>query len=163
MRRTLVLIVVATLAAGAAEAASGTLPVSQRTPGAELLELRAGNGRAVVSRRGSLLVRVGSGRIRVVDLPGGARPFRRCNKRGVVVSSSTVEYRGRDVRCRVWSGQEGRPWQMVVRGRRIYASGVVRGSLTLDAFDEGPTGTYRLGDGVFQHWPRAARTYVLRR
>jgi hypothetical protein len=161
MRRTIVVIFVAALAMWAADASFGQADYSLRTPGAELIELDAGYGRAVIGRRGSVLIRVSVGRIRVVDLPGGGRPNRSCNKRGVRVSSSTTQYRGTDVRCRVWSGASGGPWQVVINGRRIFAAGSVLGSLTLDAFDQGPRGRYRIAGGALRYWPRTARTFEL--
>lgn len=161
MRRSIVVIVVAALAMWAADASYGQADYSLRTPGAELIELRAGYGRAAIGRRGSVLIRVSVGRIRVVDLSGGGRPNRSCNKRGVRVSPSTTQYRGTDVRCRVWSGATGGPWQAVINGRRIFAAGSVRGSLTLDAFDQGPRGTYRIAGGALRYWPRTARTFEL--
>jgi hypothetical protein len=103
---------------------------------------------------------VARGRVRVVDLPGGTRPVRRCNRRGVRVSAFALEYRGRNVRCLVF-GQG--PWQVVMRGRGIYASGKVRGSLTLDAPSVGATGIYKIGSRDFRRWPRAPRTFGLRR
>jgi hypothetical protein len=161
MRRTIVVIFVAALAMWAADASYGQTGYSLRTPGAELVELRAGNGRAVIGRRGSVLIRVAVGRIRVVDLPGGRRPNRSCNKRGVRVSRSTIQYSGSDVRCRVWTGSTGGPWQAVINGRRIFAAGSARGSLTLDAFNTGPTGTFRIAGNALRRWPRVARTYTL--
>jgi hypothetical protein len=161
MRRNVVVIVVAALAMWAADASYGQVGYSLRTPGAEHVELRAGYGRAVLGRRGSVLIRVAVGRIRVVDLPGGRRPNRSCNKRGVRVSRSTMQYRGSDVRCRVWSGTSGGPWQAVINGRRIFASGSVRGSLTLDAFNTGPLGRYRIAGGPSRWWPRTAQTFTL--
>ena len=137
MRRTIVVIVVAALAMWAADASFGQTGYSLRTPGAELIELRAGYGL------------------------GGGRPNRSCNKRAVRVSRSTTQYRGTDVRCRVWSGASGGPWQAVINGRRIFAAGSVRGSLTLDAFDQGPRGTYRIAGGALRYWPRTARTFEL--
>jgi hypothetical protein len=161
MRRSIVVILVAALAMWAADASFGQAGYSLRTPGAELVELRAGYGRAVIGRRGSVLIRVSLGRIRVVDLPGGGRPNRSCNKRGVRVSRSTIQYSGSDVRCRIWSGSTGGPWQAVINGRRIYAAGSVRGSLTLDAFNSGPRGRYRIAGGPLRYWPRTARTFQL--
>jgi hypothetical protein len=163
MRRCLVVTFVAALAMWAADASYGQADYSLRTPGTELVELSAGYGRAVIGRRGSVLIRVASGRIRVVDLPGGNRPNRSCNKRGVRVSRSTIRYRGTDVRCRIWSGASGGPWQAVINGRRIFAAGSVRGSLTLDNFDTGPRGKYRIGGGTLRWWPRTARTFTLLR
>jgi hypothetical protein len=145
----------------AADASYGQVDSALRTPGAELIELRTGYGRAVIGRRGSVLIRVSTGRVRIVDLPGGRRPNRSCNKRGVRVSRSTVQYSGSDVRCRIWSGTRGGPWQAVISGRRISAAGSVRGSVTLDAYNTGPRGRYRIAGGSLRFWPRAARTFEL--
>jgi hypothetical protein len=161
MRRNVVVTFVAALAMWAADASYGQAGFALRTPGAELIELRTGYGRAVIGRRGSVLIRVAVGQIRVVDLPGGGRPNRSCNKRGVRVSRSTVRYSGSDVRCRVWSGTRGGPWQAVITGRRINASGSVRGSLTLDAFNTGPRGWYRIAGRALRLWPRTTRTFEL--
>ena len=155
------MIFVAALAMWAADASYGQADYSLRTPGAQLIELRTGYGRAVIGRRGSVLMRVSVGRIRVVDLPGGGRPNRSCNKRGVRVSRSTMQYSGSDVRCRVWSGATGGPWQAIITGRRISAAGSARGSLTLDAYDTGPRGRYRIAGGALRYWPRTARTFEL--
>jgi hypothetical protein len=158
MRRTLflTLLAAASLAAGGAAEAATT---AFRTPGAQAFELRTGNGRAVVSRRGSLNTRVVRGRVRIIDLPGGSRPSRSCNRRGIRISRVAVEYRGRDVRCLVWGPG---PWQVVIQGRGIYASGKARGSLTLDGVNSGSPGIYKIGSRDFRRWPRAPRTFVLR-
>jgi hypothetical protein len=144
-------------------AASAAVPVGARTPGAEGFELRGGNGRAAVARVGAVFLSVRTGKVRIVDLPGGNRPFFNCGSRTVRrISSTTVEVRGSSIRCRVWSGQGGRPWQVIMRGRGISASGVVRGSLTLDALSRGAPGTFRIGSGDLRRWPRSARTFELR-
>jgi hypothetical protein len=161
MRRRIVVIVVAALAMWAADASYGQADPALRTPGAQLVELSGGYGRAVIGQRGSVLIRVAVGRIRIVDLRGGGRPNRSCNKRGVRVSRSTVQYSGSDVRCRVWSGTRGGPWQAVITGRRISAGGSARGSLTLDAYNTGPRGRYRIGGGQSRLWPRPPRTFTL--
>jgi hypothetical protein len=135
--------------------------VAARTPGAQSFQVWNGHGRAAITRRGTVFVNLGVGRIRVIDLPGGKAPWHRCNTEGRQVSDTTIEYRGRDVRCRVSSLGRARPWQLVIRGRRIFASGVVRGSLTLDAFDEGPAGKFQIADRPVRRWPRVARTYPL--
>jgi hypothetical protein len=165
MRRFLVLITVAGLATGAAEAAFGAVPVTLRTPGAELIELRSGSGRAVVTRRGSLSVNIGRGRLRVIDLPGGVRPNLNgsCEDRAHWVSGTARQIRGRNIRCLIWSGDAVAPWQVVMRGRRISASGRVKGSLTLDARDSGSVGVYRIAGGDWKRWPRTARTLGLER
>jgi hypothetical protein len=161
MRRRIVVVLVAALAMWAADASYGQAGFALRTPGAQLVELRSGYGRAVIGGRGSVLIRVPVGGIRVVDLPGGRRPNRSCNKRGVRVSASTVRYSGSDVRCRVWSGTSGGPWQAVITGRRISAAGSVRGSVTLDAYNTGPRGQYRIAGSRLKLWPRTARTFTL--
>lgn len=165
MRRFLVLLTTAALASGTAEAAFGVVPVSLRTAGAQLVQLDGGRGRAAVTRQGSLLVNIGKGRLRVIDLAGAGRPrlSDECQRRTRRVSRRTVEIRGRNIGCLIWSGAGGSPWQAILTGRRISASGAVRGSLTLDGAQTGTTGLYMIGDRGWQRWPRAARTYVLRR
>jgi hypothetical protein len=165
MRRLLVLLSLAALATGAAESASGAVPVTLRTPGTEFVELLNGNGRAALTRRGALFVSLGRGRIRVVDLAGGGRPNLNppCQRRARRVNARTIEIRGRNIGCRIWSGDDGGPWQVIIRGRRISASGSVLGSLTLDAVDSGATGVYRIAGGAWRAWPRTAHTYVLHR
>lgn len=156
---------IAGFAIGAAEAASAEVPVLLRTPGAEQLELRGGNGRAVIARRGSLFLTVGSGRVRIVDLPGAGKPNLNppCQRRARRVRPNAVEVTGTNIGCRIWSGENGGPWQVVIRGRRISASGIVKGSLTLDAANTGPTGQYRIAGESWKHWPRQARTFPLNR
>jgi hypothetical protein len=165
MRRILVLVTVAALAIGAAEAAYGAVPVALRTPGAEFVELSGGNGRAVVARRGSIFITIGSGRLRIVDLPGTGTPNLNlpCRQRARRVSATTIEISGRDIGCRIWSGTDGGPWQAIMRGRRISASGTVKGSLTLDAVNAGPAGRYRIAGGDWHQWPRQPRTFALNR
>lgn len=158
MRRILVLSLVATLAAGAAEVVFGSVPVVLRTPGAELIELQRGNGRAAVTGRGALFVTIGRGRLRIVDVSGPGRPNYKCSRPPRWVSARTVEIRGRSLGCRIWSGDGGGRWQAIMTGRRISASGRVLGSLTLDAVDEGPTGRYRIGGGDWHNWPRSVDT-----
>lgn len=161
MRRILVLLTVAALAAGAGEAAFGSVPVLLRTPGAELVELQNGNGRGVVTGKGALNIQLDRGRLRVVDRSDPGRRNLRCEQRIRRVGPRTVEIRGRDVRCLVWSGDEGASWQAIMRGRGINAGGSVRGSVTLDAVDSGPTGSYRIGGQDWRRWPRGVETYVL--
>jgi hypothetical protein len=165
MRRILVLVTVAALAIGAAEAAYGAVPVALRTPGAEFVELSGGNGRAVVARRGSIFITIGSGRLRIVDLPGAGTPNLNppCQRRARRVSATTVEVVGQGIRCRIWSGVDGGPWQAIMRGRQISASGVVRGSLTLDAANAGRAGRYRSAGGDWNQWPRRPRSFELNR
>ena len=160
MRRTTFLTLLAAVSLAAGSAADARIATTFRTPGAQWVELRSGNGRAVFTRRGVVNINVSRGRVRVVDLPGGTRPRRDCNRRGIRVRPSAYEYRGRNVRCLV-SGAG--PWQVVVIGRGIYASGRARGSLTLDGVNVGSRGTYRIGTRDSRRWPRAPRTFILRR
>jgi hypothetical protein len=163
MRRILVPLAVAALAAGVAEAATASVPVLLRTPGAELVSLQGGNGRAALTKRGSLLIIVDRGQLRIVDLVGRGRPNLNdsCRRRAERVSTRTVEIRGRNIRCNVWSGDNGGPWQVIIRGRGINVSGRVLGSLTLDGADTGETGMYRIAGRSPRPWPRSARTFVL--
>ena len=154
MRRLILLLcggalALAVVAAAAATEASG--PTAQRTLDAVGVSLRDGVGFAAVSRRGSLLVRLGRGRIWVTDLPGGSAPSVGCDRGGRRVSRSTVLYRGPGVSCRVFGG----PWRVRIRGRNIDADGVVRGYLTLDR--EGALGRYSIEGSGYRLWP-ASRT-----
>jgi hypothetical protein len=124
-----------------------------RTAGAEEVELLNGVGYASIARRGTLLTRVGHGRIVVRDLPGGTPPTVRCDRRGTRVSATTVVYRGYGVSCRVSGG----PWRTSLRGRNIDASAIVRGSLALD----GGSGWFRIGDRPWRRWPLTLRQYTL--
>jgi hypothetical protein len=148
------------LAAAFAPIASAA-DVAARTSGAQTFELRNGHGRAVVTRRGTVLVNVQRGRVRVIDLPGGRPPRHRCTGEERRVSETAIEYRGKDLRCSVSSLGQARPWQLVIRGHGVFASGVVRGSLTLDAVDTGRAGRFQIGDRPLKRWPRAPRTYAL--
>lgn len=165
MRRLLVLVTIAGLATGSAEAASAAVPVLLRTPGAEFVELQGGNGRAVLARRGSLNLTVRSGRVRIVDLPTAGRPNvnAECRRRARRVRPNAIEIVGTAIRCLIWSGQTGGAWQVIIRGQGISASGRVKGSLTLDAVNTGPTGQYRIAGESWKRWPRVARTFPLNR
>jgi hypothetical protein len=157
MRRFLLLLggMAVTLTAASASQALGATPTTLRTPGAIGVSLRDGIGYAAISRRGSLLVRVGRGRISIKDLPGGSAPSVTCDRRGRRVSRSTVVYRGRRVSCRVFGG----PWRVRMRGRNIDADGVVVGYLTLDR--EGALGRYSINGRAYRLWPASRTTYRL--
>ena len=147
MRRFILLVLGGALALAAVPATQGAAETALRTPGAVGVSLRDGIGSAAISRRGSLLVRVGRGRIWVTDLPGGTKPNVSCDRSGTRVSSSTVRYRGYGVSCRVFGG----PWRVRMRGRNIDADGVVLGYLTLDR--EGAKGWYSIEDSAYRLWP----------
>jgi hypothetical protein len=151
MRRLLLLALGGALALALSSATHGSALTAARTPGSVGVSLRDGVGNAAVSNRGSLLVRVGRGRISVTDLPGGSRPSVSCDRRGLRRSSSTVVYRGRGVSCHVF----GTSWRVRIRGRNIDADGVVRGYLTLDR--EGTRGRYSIDERPYRLWP-ATRT-----
>ena len=161
MRRILVLLLLATVLVAAETAASAPAPMTAfRTPNSQWVELRGGKGRAVLARRGAININVRRGRVRVVDLAGGSRPRGKCGrKRAVRVTKYAVEYRGRRIRCLIWGSG---PWQVIMTGRGINASGRVRGSLTLDGVRFG-SGEFRIGDGSFRSWPGSPRTFILRR
>jgi hypothetical protein len=163
MSRILLILALASVALAAAPAEA--VPVLTRTPEAELVELRGGAGRGVVTGRGALLLHLRRGQVRLVDRPGGGRPNlnRSCRRRAKRVSETTLEIRGRDIGCFISSENNGGPWQAVMRGRGISASGSVKGSLTLDAVDTGRPGKFRIGGGDWRRWPRTVRTYVLER
>jgi hypothetical protein len=153
MRRLLLLVLSGVFALVAIPAAHSATAAAFRTAGAESLSLLDGRGEATVSRRGSLLMRVGQGRIRVTDLPGGKPPNVSCDRAGTRVSSSTVVYRGAGVSCRVFGG----PWRVGMRGRNIDASGVVRGYLTL----AGTRGRYSIGGAAYRRWPTTTTRFKL--
>jgi hypothetical protein len=160
MRRILVLATVAVLAASAADAAFARVPAPARTAGSEYVQLERGNGRAAIAKRGAVLVIVRTGRIRIVDLAGGGRPRPYCNKRPRRIRPNAVEVRGPNARCRVSSARGG-PWQVIALGRGIFASGVAKGSLTLDGANTGYRGRFKIGNRSWKPWPVRAHTYGL--
>ena len=155
MRRFLLLVLGGALALAAAPATQGSSETALRTPGAAGVSLRDGIGSAAISDRGSLLARVGRGRIWITDLPGGTKPSVSCDRGGTRVSSSTVLYRGYGVSCRVFGG----PWRVRMRGRNIDADGVVRGYLTLDR--EGAKGWYSIENSPYRLWPLVPTRFTL--
>jgi hypothetical protein len=165
MRPILVLLTIAALSAAAAQSASGGVPVLLRTPGAEYVQLGGGNGRAVLARRGSIFVIVRSGRLRVVDLPAPGHPNINdtCRRRAKRVRPNAVEIKGDNIRCRIWSGTAGGAWQVILSGRGINVSGVVKGSVTLDALNRGYPGRYKIALGDWHRWPRRVKTISLNR
>jgi hypothetical protein len=147
MRRFFLLVFGGALALAAAPATQGAAETALRTAGAVGVSLRDGIGSATISQRGSLLMRVGHGRISITDLPGGTKPSVSCDRSGTRVSATTVVYRGYRVSCRVFGG----PWRARIRGRNIDADGVVLGYLTLNR--DGSSGWYSIDDGTYRLWP----------
>ena len=126
----------------------------ERTQGAVGLELRSGRGRAVVKSQGFFFGRVRRGRIVATENV----TLRNCNRREKSESTGLVTCRGRHLRFLTAKS----PWKVVLRGRGINASGVVRGCLVLDGADSGDTGEYKIGDeNEFKPWPRTRWQHVL--
>jgi hypothetical protein len=155
MRRFFLLVLGGALAFAAAPATHASETTAQRTAGAVGVSLRDGVGYASIARQGSLLMRVGRGRIVITDLPGGEAPRASCDRRGRRVSRTTVAYRGRRVSCRVFGG----PWRVRLRGRNIDADGVVLGSLVLDR--EGSRGRFSIDGSPYRLWPASRTSYKL--
>jgi hypothetical protein len=155
MRLLLLLVLGGALVLAAVPAAQTSAATALRTSGAVGVSLRDGVGFASISRRGSLLLRVGYGRVWVTDLAGGSAPSVSCDRRARRVSANTVVYRGSGVSCRVFGG----PWQVRMRGRNIDADGVVLGHLTLDR--EGDRGRYSIDGGRYRLWPASRTIYRL--
>jgi hypothetical protein len=155
MRRFFLLVLGGALAFAVAPATHASETTALRTPGAVGVSLRDGVGYASIARRGSLLMRVGRGRVAITDLPGGEAPRVTCDRGGRRVSRATVVYRGRRVSCRVFGG----PWRVRLRGRNIDADGVVLGSLTLDR--EGSRGWFSIDGSRYRLWPASRTSYKL--
>jgi hypothetical protein len=79
--------------------------------------------------------------------------------------SGLIEYRGPDADHQRLTFKTPPPparWRLRLRGTDIDATGFVRGCMTLNAVDSGPTGQYRIGvSGDLHPWPRDARTRAL--
>jgi hypothetical protein len=145
MRPFLVLLLAAALAATAVAAAGASLA---KTPDADGLELVAGHGRAVVRSQGFLFGKVRRGQIVATT---NVR-LRHCARRQAE-DSGRVVCSGR--RLRFASPEYPASWRIVLRGRGITASGVVRGCLILDGADSGETGRYSIGGNQeYRAWPR---------
>jgi hypothetical protein len=153
MRRRLLLICIVLVAAVVAAPTSSSV-ILDRTVGSAEVELRAGAGVAKIRFRGTFIGYVARGRIMATKnvTVTGAESRRR-------ISPTRVAYRGTELRFKVYNTQ-GR-WWLQLHGRGISAGGFVRGCMTLNAFDVGPTGWYRIQSPVFKRWPRRATTYRL--
>jgi hypothetical protein len=128
--------------------------VPGRTSGSAEIELRAGAGLAKIRFRGTFIGYVARGRIVATNnvTVTGWESRRRINP-------TLVAYRGTELRFKVFN-TEGR-WRLRLNGRGISAGGFVRGCMTFNAFDSGPTGSYRIRSSDFKRWPRQATTYEL--
>ena len=127
-------------------------PAGAQTSGPVYLQFLNGAGLAKVRHRGNFFGHVGRGRIvatRNVRFSGCERRHR--------LSDTLKECRGRDLGFRTPSDER---WRLRLRGRRINASGFVRGCLALDGVDRGDLGDFRIEETV-RSWPRSLRRYRL--
>jgi hypothetical protein len=111
--------------------------------GGSPLSLENGTGTATVrSREGTIVGKVRRGRVRVVNgRVGGCEIRRRINRRTVVCIGRELTF-----------GATGRNWVVRASGSGIYASGMLKGSLTI----QGTRGTYSLdaNSSDDRPWPR---------
>lgn len=155
MRRFLfIFLVIALLAVPAAGA------TVERTSGGVYLEFRQGAGVAKVRYVGNFFGSVRRGRIiatRNVIVSGWASR--------TTLASGLIQYRGPNAtadRMRFRTPQPPTQWRVRLNGVGINASGFVRGCMTLDGVNTGPTGLYRIGEGGrLKPWPRSAWTRAL--
>jgi hypothetical protein len=153
MRRRLFLICVV-LVVGVVAGPGSSAVIMDRTSGSAEIELKAGAGMAKIRFRGTFIGYVARGRIVATNnvTVTGSESRRR-------ISPTLMAYRGTELRFKVFNTQ-GR-WRLQLKGRGISAGGFVRGCMTLNAFDVGPTGWYRIQARDFKRWPRQATTYKL--
>ena len=142
------------LVAGVVMAPTSSAVILGRTLGSAEVELRAGAGVAKIRFRGTFIGYVARGRIVATNnvTVTGWESRRR-------ISSTLIAYRGAELRFKVYK-TAGR-WRLRLSGRGISAGGFVRGCMTLNAFDVGPTGWFRIQSPDFKRWPRQATTYKL--
>lgn len=142
------------LVAGVVAVPTSSAVILDRTAGSAEIQLRTGAGMARIRFRGTFIGYVARGRIVATNnvTVTGSESRRR-------VSPTLMAYRGTELRFKVYN-TEGR-WRLQLNGRGISAGGFVRGCMTLNAFDVGPTGWYRIQSPVFKRWPRQATTYKL--
>jgi hypothetical protein len=130
-----------------------------RTSGSVYVQFMHGAGAAKVRYRGNFLGRVGRGRIVATrNVIVGGYASRR------TLDSGLIEYRGPDSAHASMSFRTPGDvaWRLRLFGHGIDATGFVRGCMTLDAVNVGPTGSFKIGQsGTTRPWPRAARTYRL--
>jgi hypothetical protein len=153
MRRRLFFICIVTVA-GVVAVPTSSAVILDRTSGSAEIELKAGAGVAKIRFRGTFIGYIARGRIVATNnvTVTGSESRRR-------VSRTLVTYRGTELRFKVFNSA-GR-WRLQLNGRGISAGGFVRGCMTLNAFDVGPTGWYRIQSPDFKRWPRQATTYKL--
>lgn len=157
MRLLLVLsTVLALVAASAAEAA-----LSERTPGSRALGLREGHGIAKVRGGGSFRGNIARGQIVATNNVKVIGWTERTE-----LSATLSRYRGSGRMAYSVASYSG-PWRLRFRGSGINGAGFVRGCLTLDAVNAGPTGRYAIGrkastePRTWPRWPRALTKFPL--
>jgi hypothetical protein len=153
MRRRLFLICIV-LVAGVVAGPTPSAVIMDGTSGSAEIELKAGAGVAKIRFHGTFIGYIARGRIAATNnvTVTGSESRRR-------ISPTLMAYRGTELRFKVFN-TEGR-WRLQLKGRGISAGGFVRGCMTLNAFDVGPTGWYRIQSRDFKRWPRQATTYKL--
>ena len=120
------------------------------------LSLSNGRGVAILSSQdGAVLGTVGRGRVRLFDGPRGTETRSRLSGCRTMrrVSPYTRLCIGRNISFSVVDGT----WRLKLRGMRINASAVLRGTTLL----VGTRGTYRIDDGETRPWPRAVESFRL--
>ena len=158
MRRAPFLAGVAALTFLASTAAYAATPYGARVAGSRTVELGKGRGFAVLGSRGAALGNL-SGRIEVIDVPGGGSPqgyVRGCERR-TGKFSGRLTCRGAGLRFLVYGGT----WRIRLSGNRINVSGRIRGRLGLDRADRG-TGWFEIGSSERHRWPATLTFYVVR-
>ncbi len=124
--------------------------------GTDGVQLANGRGFAtLVSREGAILGSVGRGSVAIQDFVGGERTSIQvsgCERRRRPALHTRVCI-GRHLRFVVQYGA----WRVTMRGRKIDASAVVEGRLTL----QGRAGTYWLKGGDPHRWPRSVERFEL--
>lgn len=132
----------------------------ERTAGGVYIEFQQGAGLAKVRYTGNFF--------------GGIRRGRIVATRNVIVSgwatrkalaSGLIEYSGprsTSARMGFHTPQPPAQWRLRLNGVGINATGFVRGCMTLDGRNTGPTGLYRISEGGrLKPWPRTAWTRSL--
>ena len=132
----------------------GAATTFARTPGSVYVQFIDGAGIAKVRYRGTFLGRVGRGRIvGTRNMHFGGCEARRRLANGLKLCHGTA------LTFRTPSDER---WRVRMRGRRIDATGFVRGCMTLDGVNRGDPGQFRIGDTI-RDWPRSATRYRLGR
>ncbi|MGH3093882.1 MAG: hypothetical protein ACRDOG_16355 [Gaiellaceae bacterium] len=166
MRRLILPLTLAALAAAASATALPSSMTTARVRGGEGLHLSAGRGYAVFGDRGVAFGNVRRGWIRITNVPGGGSPsgyVRGCESRSGRLSGRLY---CSGTRLRFWV--EDGPWRVRIKGSGINVSAVMRGRVGLDRkacsrrmFRNGKC-TFEIGDGPARRWPVRLRFFAVR-